>query len=78
MDVSVREDEYVCYTASDTFCIIIEHLQKAFGSCEDASIEWCAIEPIASADRDLMSRIDNFIEALEMLDDVQKVSTNLA
>ncbi len=76
-DVISNEDYHVCYSTEQSFCDVLEFLQKALGNCLEAEVEWIALEHVPVSQM-LKEKVGKLIEALESLDDVQKVSTNLA
>ncbi len=78
MDVSGDDDYHLCYTEEQDFSHVLEHLQQTFGNCEQASVEWNALEYVALQDKETVDKVNKISEALESLEDVQKVSTNLS
>jgi YebC/PmpR family DNA-binding regulatory protein len=78
LDVANDGDYHLCYTADQDFCNVLENLQKILGHCSEASIQWTPLECITAVDEITKEKVERLVEALEALDDVQKVSTNLA
>jgi YebC/PmpR family DNA-binding regulatory protein len=66
------EAAYVITTSVDNFMPAVAALAKKFGEAEKAELTWLATTPAELSD-EAMAQVEKLVEALEDLDDVQKV-----
>lgn len=66
------EAVYVITTSPDNFMAALSALQTKWGEAEKAELTWMPTMPVELSDEDMV-RVEKLIDALESLDDVQKV-----
>jgi YebC/PmpR family DNA-binding regulatory protein len=73
---STDENVYIITAAVDNFMASLSALQKKFGESEKAELTWIPTNPTELSDDDL-AKVEKLVEALEALDDVQKVFASI-
>ena len=75
-DVITEDEDYTIKTQPEDFTKCLESLTEKFGDVKHAELGWFA-QTTANLDLEKTKSILNLVEALEDLEDVQKVYTNL-
>jgi len=75
-DISKSDDFFIITTASKALGEVRDAIVALGMKAEDANIEWVAKEPVEPSDEDGHKAIE-FLEALDELDDIQNVYSNL-
>ncbi len=75
-NVEIDENGYAITCDPNDFAKVMEALEKAFGEAQSAELSWIPKSTVA-VDEETQAKLDKFIEAMEDLDDVQNVYTNV-
>jgi YebC/PmpR family DNA-binding regulatory protein len=76
-DVQILDDAKVCYTPENKLHEVLSLLQPKFGPAEEALLVWIPKETVEILDEEKLNKLFKFQLALEELDDVERVTTNL-
>jgi YebC/PmpR family DNA-binding regulatory protein len=76
-DIEELDDEFIIYTKAEDLARVRQSLSSVGLNISEASLVREPVVGIEIADQDLLLKIEHFVNALEELDDVQKVYTNL-
>lgn len=77
-DVQILNDTKICYTPENRLHEVLSSLQSRFGPAEEALLVWIPKEIVKDLSEEKLAKLSRFKLALEELDDVERVTTNLA